>query len=333
MAQIARGTKKTCAVTHSITSNNNSEMFTMKTWFLMALAVLGGALALSSDPVLAAPPPEEIRIWPGVAPGSEGWTQKESKITVGTHTIYRNVVTPTLTVYAPEPGTGNGTGFIICPGGGFVSLAWDKGAELAAWLAARGVTAFVLKYRLQATSDDPAIRNAQVAAVFDPRLGFEASAKKMDAPRAFAVADGRQAVKYVREHAGQWHLAADRIGLMGFSAGGWLTMGVIMDHDPISRPDFAASFYGINLDDRPPPADAPPLFIAAGQADELVPVEQSVRIFQKWNAVKLPAELHVFARASHGFGMEKRGSSTDHWPDLLESWLNSLGLLSGARRG
>ena len=276
-----------------------------------------------------------IKIWPGVAPGSEKWTQKEvdelfpesGPDHLRARSI-RNVVTPTLTVYEPPAGKANGTALIVCPGGGYFALSFNyEGTTVAEWLANRGITAFVLKYRVTPTPPDMAAKAAEMKELFSGlQADFDTNIHKLDSGRAIAIADGKQAIRYVREHAAQWHIAPDRIGIMGFSAGAGLTMGVILDHDPTSRPDFAAPIYGY-MDDAPPPKDAPPIFIVTTQADGLVPAERSIRIYQKWTAAKVPAELHLFEQGPHGFGFRKLGLPVDHWPELFENWLRSRALL------
>jgi acetyl esterase/lipase len=281
----------------------------------------------------ASPEPHPvINIWPGAAPGSQGAAQKEIdelRPQAGNETtrLIRNVVTPTLTVF--RPAKSNGTAVIVCPGGGFFALMFNyEGTDVAEWLAARGVTAFVLKYRLLPTLPnlaDQVAANKELSASIQG--DFDKSYHKLDAGRTLAVADGKQAVRYVREHAAQWHVAPDRIGLMGFSAGAALTMGVVLEHDAGSRPDFAAAIYGY-MDDVPAPKDAPPIFIVATQADALVPSGRSAMIYQRWTAAHIPAELHLFEKGPHGFGTRQTGLPVDQWQDLFELWLRSHGLLS-----
>jgi acetyl esterase/lipase len=114
---------------------------------------------------------------------------------------------------------------------------------------------------------------------------------------------------------------------MGFSAGAGLTMGVILDHDEQSRPNFAATIYGY-MDDAALPTDAPPIFIVATQADALIPSERSIKIYEKWTAAKVPAELHLFEQGPHGFAFRRLGLPVDHWTALFENWLRSRALLS-----
>ena len=289
------------------------------------------APALAADTSANAPSPPVINIWPGVAPGSEHSTQREIDTelphpgNLTTHLI-RNVVTPTLTVFAPAKP--NGTALIVCPGGGYFGLMFNyEGTDFAEWLRARGVTAFVLKYRLLPTPVNLADQSAEMKELTARvQADFDHEYHRLDAGRSLAVADGKQAIRYVRQHAAQWQIAPDRIGLMGFSAGAGLTMGVALDHDADSRPDFAAPIYGY-MDDVAPPADAPPVFIVATQGDNLVPSGRSVMIYQRWTAAHLPAELHLFEKGAHGFGTRHTGLPLDQWQSLFDAWLRSRGLI------
>jgi acetyl esterase/lipase len=273
-----------------------------------------------------------VNIWPGLAPGSEGSTQQEidsvlpSTGNQTTHLI-RNVVTPTLTVYVPAKP--NGTALIVCPGGGYFGLMFNyEGTDLAEWLNTRGITAFVLKYRLLPSAVNLADQIAQTKDLSAAlQADFDGNYHKLDAGRSLAVADGRQAMRYVRQHAAQWGIAPDRIGLMGFSAGAALTMGVVLSGDAETRPDFAAPIYGY-MDDLPPPANAPPVFVVATQADNLVPSARSVMIYQRWTSAHLPAELHLFEKGAHGFGTRRTGLPVDQWEGLFDAWLQSRGLIA-----
>lgn len=298
--------------------------------YIAALMACAFAVSASADPAAPAPHPV-LNIWPGVAPGAEKSKQKEIDAQLPapgnqtTHLI-RNVVTPTLTVFAPAKP--NGTALIVAPGGGYFGLMFNyEGTDMAEWLSARGVTAFVLKYRLLPTPVNLADQSAEMKQLSASiQADFDANYHKLDAGRDLAVADGQQALRYVRQHAAEWGVAKDRIGLMGFSAGAGLTMGVVLDHDAASRPDFAAPIYGY-MDDVAPPKDAPPVFVVATQGDALVPSARSVMIYQRWTAAHLPAELHLFEQGPHGFGTRQTGLPVDQWQNLFESWLRSRGLL------
>jgi acetyl esterase/lipase len=301
----------------------------MKTYLAAVLAALFAASTWAES----APPASHpiVNIWPGAAPGSEAATQKEIDAQLpapGNQTtrLIRNVVTPTLTVFAPAKP--NGTALIVCPGGGYFGLMFNyEGTDLAEWLKDRGVTAFVLKYRLLPTPVNLADQSAEMKELTASiQADFDNSYHKLDAGRTLAVADGKQAIRYVRRHAAEWGVAKDRIGLIGFSAGAGLTMGVLLDHDAESRPDFGAPIYGY-MDDVAPPNDAPPIFVVATQADKLVPSGRSVMIYQRWTAAHLPAELHVFEQGPHGFGTRPTGLPVDQWLGLFEQWLRSRALI------
>jgi acetyl esterase/lipase len=286
----------------------------------------------------------EMPVWPGKAPGSESWTQKEADFTMTWASpadlvpvrwkLIRNVVTPGLTIFLPESSTATGTGIIICPGGGFRFLSWEsEGTRVAQWLAAHGIAAFVLKYRLIASpSQQKEFEHAMASwqAQFKAKAATERSKSVLDDEQKdiapLAIADARQAIRIVRQHAAQWGLSRDRIGIMGFSAGGVVTMGVALEHDADSRPNFAAPIYGGDVGGRPIPPDAPPLFLLVAQDD---PLEErvSVKMYSDWHDAGHSAELHVFAKGGHGFGMIKQNAPVDHWIDLFADWLEWQGLM------
>jgi acetyl esterase/lipase len=285
--------------------------------------------------------PRVIPVWPEVAPGSEKWTQREVEGRDGwlRADIVRNVVRPTLTAYMPERSKANGTAVIICPGGGFFFLAKDEGSAEAEWLRARGVAAFVLKHRLMDTGATEAefhkaiVKAALLKAIDDRLKGGEQPVLPEEVRKfsALAVADGGQALKVVREHADEWGIKPDRIGIMGFSSGAVVSTGVATEHDAASRPNYAASIYGPVLASVKVPKDAPPLFICCASDDPLVPPRDSIRLYTAWNAARKSAELHIYARGGHGFGGQ--GLPSDTWLDRLGDWLGQQGLLkpAGAR--
>ena len=190
-----------------------------------------------------------IPVWSGVAPGSESWTQKEVEYLNGRQKMIRNVVLPTLTAYLPERAKATGTAVVICPGGGFHFLSWDsEGIEVAKWLQARGVAAFVLKYRLLNTGATEAEFQRHLDFLFGRKSTTPDGKETIPTPQEeaerkavpdLAAADGRQAIRVVRQRAVEWGVAPDRIGILGFSAGGAVTMGVVMQHAADSRPNFA----------------------------------------------------------------------------------------------
>ncbi len=264
-----------------------------------------------------------INIWPGVAPGSEQWKQPETVIgSVGNQRIM-NVSAPTLTAYLPDPSTATGTSVIIAPGGGFVWLSIDsEGHDVAKWLAARGIAAFVLKYRLlQVEGQEP----AQVAQSASAGLGAVMRNRGLiDEYSKHGIADGIQAIKVVRAHAAEWGISPERVVLTGFSAGAILTSAVVLQSE--ARPNYAAPIYGGPFNEVPPiPQGLPPIFLAVAQ-DDASAEPLVTRFYDALKAAGYKPELHVFSAGGHGFGMRKQGKSSDHWIDEFYFWLESLGL-------
>lgn len=275
-----------------------------------------------------------VPVWPGAAPGSESWTRTEVEYrNAQNERMVRNVVKPSLTLYRPT-GTANGTGIVIAPGGGFHFLSWDsEGTQLAEWLASRGVTCFVLKYRLVDTGATEAEFKEKAAALtarlraIKPGAAGPALSEEMVAVQKLAETDGAQAVKLVRARAAEWNLDPTRIGIIGFSAGGRVTMGAVLAADPQSRPDFAAPVYGGTIPEGTAvPADGPPLFLLCAADDNLAALS-SAATYTKWRTAGRSAELHVYSKGGHGFGMRKRGLPVDQWPDRFYDWLNTMGFL------
>ena len=266
-----------------------------------------------------------INLYPGTAPGSENWTHKEREyVSPSAHIpLVTNVVQPTLTMYAPDPASANGTSVIVCPGGAFHFLAISyEGTEVAKWLTAHGITAFVLRYRLVPTGED----------AFKELREKMKDHKKFDDDNApymkMAIADGAAAISYVRKHASELGVSPSRIGLMGFSAGGYIASGVALSYTPETRPDFVAPIYAFvgDLKDKTAASDAPPMFIAAATDDGLVP--GSVQLYNQWLAAKKPVEIHLYAKGGHGFGMRKQNLPTDQWIERLGDWMKMQGLLT-----
>jgi acetyl esterase/lipase len=273
------------------------------------------------------PEPEVIQLWPGAAPGTEDWSGPETTMTMnvpgGPIRMIGNVTTPTLTIYRPPPGKANGTSVIVTPGGGFVNLAIDhEGILVAEWLAERGVTAFILKYRVKPNPKFAIPGNLRQRPELFPQ--FKAS---FAAGIPIAVADATQAVRYIRANATRFAIAPDRIGMIGFSAGAITTMGAVMNDAPADRPNFAAPIYG-SMEDKAPPKDGPPLFIVVTQDDGAVPAPESLAIYSRWSAAGLAAELHVYERGGHGFGMRTLKQPVDGWTKAFEAWMLSHGWLS-----
>jgi acetyl esterase/lipase len=218
-----------------------------------------------------------------------------------------NVSQPTLTVYLPGKETANGTGIVICPGGGYQHLAIDKeGHDIARWLTTIGIAGIVLKYRLPGSMRGTSQNDLQQVA------------DKIHV----ALEDAEGAMRITRENAAKWHLKPDAIGMMGFSAGGHLAamMGMIAPTD--ARPNFLVLGYPAIPAGLAVTASTPPTFLVAADDDPTVnPAENAGRFFAALRAAKVPAELHIYSSGGHGFGIQKTGKTSAAWPGALVAWL------------
>ena len=270
----------------------------------LSLAAAGIALSLGSTQA------QTVNVWPGVAPGSEHWTQQERVIeNTPLGTVIFNVVTPTLTAYLPDRSKATGTGIIIAPGGAFVALAIDLEANsIARLLQDRGIAAFVLKYRIV------------------EKRGEGIPQMDMDTAGRYGIADGIQAIKVVRQHAAEWGVSPDRIGFMGFSAGAMVTSGTVLQQDSAARPNFAALIYGAPFGVMPAISkNLPPLFLAWAQ-DDPVARDAVMKFYDALTRAGQKPEVHIYSAGHHGFGLKKQGTTSDHWIDDFYNWLDAQGL-------
>ena len=211
---------------------------------------------------------------------------------------------------------------IVAPGGGFHLLTIEnEGTDVAKWLNSLGITVFVLKYRLIATGDD--VQSALMRRLFN-RKDLLAAIEPL---RPLATADGEQAVRFVRAHAAQYRIKPNRIGLMGFSAGGAVAVWTTLANHPDSRPDYLVTIYPGLTDGAPAvTAKAPPLFDLVALDDPLVRPEAE-RLQAAWKAAGVDTTFVTVATGGHGFGMAKHGTASDAWTEQLKTWLDTKGLL------
>ena len=290
-------------------------MDTMIRWPLAILLITwaGAASGQAPDKTTSAPEQKfanEIPLYAGTAPGSEKWDWTERTTISGTgRPIVTDVVRPVLLHYPAEKGKAVGTAMIVAPGGGFRALMMSyEGADIARRLSAMGIDAFVLKYRL--IHGGPGVQGGPAA----------------QAVIKLAADDGRQAVRLVRERAGEFGYRPDRVGMIGFSAGGMVTSEALFGPAE-TRPDFAALIYGAGrMQEVPSPA--PPLFLAVA-ADDAMSAGRTVELFNAYRKGKGLAELHVFQTGAHGF--VNKGGGADHFMDRLEEWLAANKLLARSR--
>jgi acetyl esterase/lipase len=269
---------------------------------------------------------EVIPLYPGTPPGStpENYPEKDYFSKLWDTEIVSNVTKPSLTVFKPSAATKNGTAAVICPGGGFMALSiTSEGTDVAKYLTERGVTTFVLKYRIAHTGEDAA---QEFATLFNDHEKFRDTVGKVI---PLSIADGAAAIAYVKQHATEFGVLPDRVGVIGFSAGATVATGATLHPAAGGAPAFLAAIYGAAsmFKDVPVPSDAPPLFIAAATDDNLGLAPDSVALYQKWVDAHKSAELHMYAKGGHGFGARKHNIPTDHWIDRLADWLTLEGFL------
>jgi len=289
-------------------------------------------LTLSATSALSRGADAPIPLWPGTAPGETGdiGPEQEMPLRPGDTTIrISNVTRPTLEVFlAPAAKNQNeSAAVLVCPGGAYSILAYNKeGTEVAEWLNSIGVTAVVLKYRVPARKGRPR---------------FEAPLQ--DAQRALGMIRQRAQAK-------TWPIAPDRIGVLGFSAGGHLSAALsnpnpqrtyprVDDADDVScRPDFALLIYPAYLVDtksgtntlapevqvRP---ETPPTFLVQTE-DDAVKVECSLFYYLALKQAKVPAEMHLYAEGGHGYGLRPSAQTVSTWPARAEEWFKARGLLA-----
>ncbi len=305
----------------------------MKRIFVLLVAV--AALVLNAPAQSAVWPVSAdhvtIPVWPGVAPGAPANLPPEANVTgptdgiVGGRAVIRlgNVVTPTLTLFKPK-GKANGAAVVVFPGGGYRRLSIDmEGTEVCDWLNSFGVTCVLLKYRVPDSGPYPKF-----------------SAALQDAQRSMGL---------VREHAAEWGIDPQRVGVLGFSAGGHLSAAIanLYDHriydavdaaDKLScRPDFSVVIYPGYLaladknfapnPDVQPTAATPPTFVVQAE-DDPVHVENALVYYQQLKNAKVPAELHVYPDGGHGYGLRATGKSAPaNWPKDVEKWLRLIKMI------
>lgn len=240
-----------------------------------------------------------ITLYNGPVPGSENWNRDEKKFFVKNPlnaTVAYNVSNPTLTIFTPD--TANGVSVIICPGGGFHMLNIEtEGNRVARELIRKGITVFLLRYRVvHSLSDDPwqeMMNSMRDSAVHQ---------QKIAQIKILAQRDLNIALHYVRENAVNYKIHPNKVGLLGFSAGGTLVLNQSIEDIKEARPDFAALIYTVYKpgDKSVIPVNAPRVFIASATDDKMAPPINSINLYTRWIVGNNSAELHIYEKGGHG---------------------------------
>ena len=307
----------------------------MKTKILFVLIFLINVLIVRSQTVT-------LKLWPETIPGSISDPSYIEKIitTDGRITRCNNVVTPDLTVFLPAPEKANGAAVMICPGGGYGTLAFDhEGNAIAKWLNDNGIAGIILKYRLPS---DQIMKDKSVG----------------------PLQDAQEAMRVIRRHAPEWKIDPEKVGVIGFSAGGHLASTISTHYaenvydvkdNTSARPDFSLLIYPVismdtlithrgsrnNLLGLKPGDDlvkrfsnelqitagTPPAFLVHSSDDNAVPVMNSINYYKGLQKNKIPAELHIFQKGGHGYGLAPNGGTESAWSGLCLKWLMQMGFL------
>jgi acetyl esterase/lipase len=275
-------------------------------------------------PIAAPVQPDAIELGTGELPGAavkESWHRQYGS------RFARNVTVATLTPFLPDPARASGAAIVVAPGGGFRTLSMDnEGYDVARALAAQGIAAFVLKYRLRQTPADMAGFAQSMREMFSgaARARLPGAAANDLAPQ---LADSAAAFRLIRVRAAQWRIDPDRIGMIGFSAGAMLTMATTLSAAE-AKPAFIGNIYG-PLGSMTVPQDAPPMF-AAIAADDPLFGNREFKLIDDWRAAHRPVEFHLYERGGHGFGMYPKSTTSTGWFDAFVRWLDMHGMLKRA---
>ena len=299
----------------------------------LLLAPVGDGTAVGAEPAVWQPSPAhtQIAIWPGVVPDVQSVPGPETQ----KHGAVTNVTQPTMTVYAPS-GRNTGAAVVVFPGGGFQVLAMDlEGTEVCDWLTSRGVTCVLLKYRVP-------------SAPYVWQCDCRPHNLSISTP---SLEDAQRTVRLVRAHAAEWRLDPHKVGVLGFSAGGYLVAEVSTRfktrlYAPVdaadqesSRPDFAIAIYpghlaltensmalNPNIKSHITP-QTPPTFLLQNEDDHVDSIEDALSYYMGLKAANVPVELHAYAQGGHAFGLRPSTLPVSGWPQLVEKWLGTIGML------
>ncbi len=305
---------------------------------IFALLVSLAPFCLNAQPNVWQPSPgqTQVPIWPGTPPdadvqhltGPESVSASKGLVGGKSVLVVSNVSQPTMTVYSPKEAN-TGVAMVVFPGGGYQVLAMDlEGTEICDWLTSRGITAILLKYRVPLKRTEP-----------------------YSQPTPLALEDAQRTIGLVRLHAAEWHINPHKIGVIGFSAGGHMVADTSTHFDKRSyppvdaadqescRPDFAVACYPGHLWDSdegvfklnpnvPVTTNTPPTFIVMAENDPVDHVEQALTYYIALKKAGVPVEMHLYTEGGHGFGLRHTKNPITGWPQLVETWLQTIGMSS-----
>ncbi|MDR3388562.1 MAG: alpha/beta hydrolase [Rudaea sp.] len=311
----------------------------MKLWAI-ALCLLTVCASAPAQPMGWPPAAEntQIPIWPGRVPDAQPMPGPEyaktgNSLVAGKPVVsVSNVLQPTMTVYSPRE-KNTGVAVVVFPGGGFQILAMDlEGTEVCDWLTSRGITCIVLKYRVPSKP-------------YDWRCDCRPHNRELSVP---ALEDAQRALRLVRSHAAEWHIDPRKVGVLGFSAGGYLAAEASTNfrrrlYTPLdaadkesARPDFAVAIYPGHLatdhdalnPNVPVSGETPPTFLAQAEDDNVDGVNQSLVYYSALKKAGVPVEMHLYAHGGHAFGLRRTSLPITAWPELVEAWLRTTGIVA-----
>jgi len=315
----------------------------MKFWALM-LCGMFGSVQLGAQESVWQPSSGHVQLplWPDAAPGApsaetpdiESMSTRNNLVAGRSWHEVAHVSRPTMTVYSPQ-GRNTGAAVVVFPGGGYQMLAIDlEGTEVCDWLTSRGVTCVVLKYRVPFSGP-----------YWDERCQCHIHPKI-----PMALQDAQRSVGLLRHEAARWHIDPHKIGVLGFSAGGHMVAGMSTSFDTrvytavdtadqeSCRPDFAVAIYPGHLSvaensfmlspDIRVTGRTPPTFLLQNEDDDVDRVEDSLSYYAALKKVGVPVEMHLYAQGGHAFGLRRTQSPATRWPELVETWLGTIGVLS-----
>ncbi len=317
-------------------------------WFLCLLVACGFMTAQAKD-WRPSSGHTKIPIWPVTPPDAAATPGPEYTLTghklIGGRpvTAVFNVSQPTMTLYAPK-GNDTGAAVVVFPGGGFVGLAMNlEGTDACSWLTSIGITCVLLEYRVP-------------SAPYDWHCKCRPNDLALSLP---SLQDAQRTIRLIRFNAAKWHINPNEIGVLGFSAGGYLVAETSTDftrrlYAPVDaadkqsdRPDFAMAIYPGHLAvDRslandndtlnpnvPVSRETPPTFLVQAEDDDVDGVKQSLVYYMALAKAHVPAELHIYARGGHAFGLRPTNLPITHWPKLADAWLRKIGVIGPANSG